>query len=65
MTVMVLFVCLGFTSHRHSIGHMATFQLYVLVEEDLRCPFVHYLTVMVTWHLWYKIVIKSNNRETT
>ena len=23
-----LFVCLGFTSHRHFIGHMATFQLY-------------------------------------
>jgi hypothetical protein len=25
---MNLFICLGFKSHRHSIGHSATFQLY-------------------------------------
>jgi uncharacterized membrane protein len=44
------YVCLfvlGFTSHRHSIGHIALPAL--LVEEDLRCPSVHYFRHERAW----------------
>jgi hypothetical protein len=40
-SIQICLFVLGFTPHRHSIGHIATFQLQ-LVEEDLRCPSVHY-----------------------
>jgi hypothetical protein len=40
---------LGFTSHRYNVGHLATFQL-LLMEEDLRCPSVHFFQARTgTW----------------